>query len=490
MVLFLLRKTSFYLTIFVAVASLSSSVWGATCSDLALRPTARTFPLQSPYQSSVEIEIGANPAVLELFTTTDGTVGPVLGDISVLKLPASLQETLQAWTRNWTIFHKVPWDVLSPQEKADLIMAAASIRNQSFYSNYGNGRTVPGLVYREKIKLHFPRLTRFMGKDYPRGTHEFAASDIFASTKIEFMGPERMSKDLGFELHLRGNLNAGENFLSARALQQALVGTSQNVHQHIVGPLPRTFASPLLTSPWTNAIANDVLQTHRAAEFESRVSLAIEIQMILNRHKFQTYMSSGSVHFSPRNSYGRDDFWRAFVNGGRSKSKDGVVGLRTYQYYDEPVWGLEVRYLSPKIEDQRFSSFLSDVQLRMQTGEYSLSEEKMLAYLKTMQQRFAGPTPQEAFYGLFAYDFRMDELVNGYGARVDTSNNHFENMLYYDWSVYPLFYDNPKLLQQIKTTQEYCLKLLQRGMDSGEVMRTFIKKSGIAHAISQSGLSL
>ena len=56
----------------------------ATCTSL--------FP--KSHQSSVEVEISATPKVIELFTTTDGTIRPVTGEKGIEAIPEAILKAL------------------------------------------------------------------------------------------------------------------------------------------------------------------------------------------------------------------------------------------------------------------------------------------------------------------------------------------------------------------------------------------------------------
>ena len=254
---------------------------GLSCDDILVRDQDAIVA----FESAVEVEIGATPGVFGLFTTIDGTIAPILRKRGIDILPESIQKSLRDYVGPKGDPTKVPWEALTDAEQIEIIQSVAS--SQSFDTT----RTVPGLVYKEVVSLRFSQPTRFLGQDYPAGNHLVPAEYIFGKTQIEFMGPDRMTKNLGFELHVRSSLTAGENLSTARALQIGLSGSMANVHTHIVGPVPTYIDRPnrfvnfllrqisdYFKAPWavkklqTSTRANEV-EVYRAADFSRRAML-------------------------------------------------------------------------------------------------------------------------------------------------------------------------------------------------------------------------
>lgn len=333
-------------------------------------------------ESSVEVEIGASDLVIELFDTLDGTIGPVLSGtiikdfpLLLLKdLPPHLLKSLMDYVGgDANQIKTVPWDVLSPSEKRELIMSTAKIRKQQFFTS----RVVPGLKYREKISLQFTEATRFLGNDYKPGTYQFNTSEIFPRTAIEFMGPNRMTEDLGFELHARGLLNAGENFLTARSLQKALVGSYQNVHTHIVAPYPQ---------------GNINTEAFRATEFTRRATLIFDVVMIergIPMTKIPTSGIENSTNFFPAQSETYLNLYKSFLEYSRSRvssvvfSKGGTVGIRSYHHYDKGVWGLEFRYLPGRLDKNESATRISILQDKLLSQDYFMTKDQALHFLES-----------------------------------------------------------------------------------------------------------
>lgn len=59
-------------------------------------------------------------------------------------------------------------------------------------------------------------------------------------------------------------------------------------------------------------------------------------------------------------------------------------------------------------------------------------------------------------------------------------------MLFHDWSIDPMFYTNTSRIQQIQMAQKIAINMLLSKTPSTEVMRYFVKKSGIAYELGQS----
>lgn len=442
----------------------------------------KPIPKVMPEESSVEIEIGASDSVIELFDTLDGTIGPVVKGTIIKDLPPHLLESLMDYTGgDATQIKTAPWDALSPSEKRDLIMSSAKIRQQQF----SNSRVVQGLKYREKISLHFNENTRFLGNDYKPGTYQFNSSKIFPGTAIEFMGPNRMTQNLGFELHARGFLNGGENFLTARALQKSLVGTYQNVHTHIVAPYPKV---------------NIEVESFRATEFTRRATLIFDVVMIergIPMTKIQTQGMENSLNFLPAESTTYLKLYRSFKSRPYSGehdavySKGGTVGVRSFHYYDKKVWGLEFRYLPGRLDKNESATRISILQDKLLFQDYFMSEDQTLQFLNsrgiadeaTLIQDLNYADASQFWKNLNRIGFSVTQKVQ---IIKEAEKNDFIKMLFHDWSKDPMFYSNKTRIEQIQMTQKISINMLLSNTPSTEVMRYFVKKSGIAYELHQS----
>ena len=441
----------------------------------------REKPALERRESAIEVEIDAAPHVIDLFETLDGTIAPVLGKSGLKAIPEEILRELQDYVGPKGNPLLAPWDLLSPSEKAEVIMRAAQKRKANFFKD----RKVPGLRYRPSVQLSFTKATRFLGRDFPAGNHTFKTEDIFATTAIEYMGNNRMKKDLGFELHVRSDLPVGENYLTSRVLQQTLVGSVNNVHSHIIGPLPP-------------AISKEPTSLFRATDFIRRATLFFDIEMIKNGIPMQVLEnSSGSANFFPTQPNEFYEFIEALSKQRKDKlaagySKSGTVGLRTSHFYDgKDIWGIEVRYLSPKMDAVRTAQKLSVLQEMMNDQSYFLSPEEVNEYLKAHPLADAKDPYELTSRLLYAHAGPLNLARSPLSKEVKkflrkaVEENDFVEMLFFDWSTDIMFYNKPARIKQIQDAQQYALQLLLRGVPSTEVMKIFVKKSALAYELDQ-----
>lgn len=446
-------------------------------------------------QSSVELEIAATDAVIELFDTLDGTLAPAMAKAPAEALPAELLATLREVAGPEADPLSVAWDLLSPSEKAQVITASAKARGQDFHKE----RKVPGLKYRENVKISFAEPTRFLGADYTPGTYEFRAHDIFPGTAIEFMGPTRMSENLGFELHVRSHLTAGENLLTTRALQKSLLGEMQNVHLHMVAPYPKKLAEPAPESMITRLLklvrrkVESVPPTdyynvdvYRAMEFSRRVMLYFDFRMIeLGLGMTVVKDSAGTtINFSPLSPQAFLQFAHSLSQpglGGAARSKTGTVGTRTKHFYDSDVWGLEVRFLSGRLNQAQTAQAISKLQGRMVSGEYFISREEAMARLGGPKAPILDALSELLYVDRFEEKMTAMNLTSeqAQAVRKAAAENDFVKMLVHDWSRDPMFAGKPERVQAIEEARKVALAQIFSRNSSTEAMRTFIRRSGL-----------
>lgn len=479
-------------------------------------------------ESSAEVEIPNTPRVMELFTTTDGTIAPVLGLRGIEALDPAVRKSLEEAFPGQDVT-KLSWDLLNHQEKTAVIQTAARVNEHVFMG--GNGRrTIPGLKYTETITVSFLQSTQFLGRLYRRGTYQIPAKDIFASTAIEFMGPNRMTSNLGFELHVRTSQPADQNYLTARGLQNALTGQNIAMHLHIVAPVTKTPQIRL-----TNA------QVFQRMEFHRRVSLLFEMKMInrgIAMKKNYVVNADGTSdgvawnfgEFSPGSVFSAGQrFFRGFnweltasaseiVQVQRSGqmspqtdfmiSKSGTVGIRGGQAYDSkdvPLWGIEVRYLSPHADSKQDARDLANIQRRMLDEQYAMTEADARLFLDLSPQKYF--ELERAAENLWYYQeigpkslAQMDRVLSQKipaweKMTLDQKqiviqkfmDNSYLYMLTHDWSRDPMFYNQPNKIVQIQTAQTIALNwIVNTDAKPTEVMKTFVKRSGLEHAIRSS----
>jgi hypothetical protein len=416
-------------------------------------------------ESAVELEIDAADSVLALMTTTTGTVrgiwpaGQVLTDI-----PKDLFDMLKDAYPDLSPLD-VPWEVLSAEEQRRLLKAAAPLTEWEFFQN----RRVKGLIYKEIVTLTFTKPTRFAGKIYPAGTHKIPSKEIFGNTVIEYMGPKRMRENLGFELHIRSRYSAGDNMITARNLSLNLIGRISPLHLHITGPYPAE----------SNA--------HEALRMMGAYQNFMMVHDLLLMERKGT-IDSNSDGFYAYDGYAARDFYNAVKSGlawdqiQEIHSKMGTIGLRNHTGYDDFVWGIESRYLSPSISDARLYMMLNQIQDKMISGELTSALEQAKRYSAFF---FGNPNIKNALMKNVADSLHRGRGMEDWQVLEAHQKNAMTLYLFQNFSTNYEFFGNKKLLEQITQAQEHCIELLKRGMNSTDVMELFARKSGLRHYFSQ-----
>lgn len=453
--------------------------------------------------SSIEMELGANTPTMNLFTTTDGTLAPVL---ERAELPEGLAKTLRDAYPEVADLKTLPWDSLDSASQVALIEHAAKVNNHQFFLS----RKVPGLLYRDTIELSFTRPTEFLGKHYPAGTHKFASSEIFRGTAIEFKSPTSMTNNLGFELHLRSPAAPSTNLKNAWALEGGLGYKPGNLHQHIVAPLPQA-----------KILANPLLQATRMTEYYRRINLYAEMKAVLNGGTITQNISENAVYFGNMKDENLSSVFDYFATGATknlsSNNKIAWVGMRGSDAYNgsEKLWGLEFRDIDPRYPVAELGRMMDAAQSSLVRDEYGIPEEKIqrwmehnVSYLEKIGKGGIRPNilhadtaltlkyPQTIPNGLFASlnpDLRTllalnlsEKMQLGLALTKAHENNLSVAMLVKNWAQDPLFFENPEVVKKIHEVQAQALRRLMAGEKQKDVMQYFLKRSGIHYMFEKS----
>lgn len=486
-----------------------------TWAGLRCESVLKAVPLRD---SSVEIEISGT--ILDrLFTTSDGTIGPVIHPLTSAAIPPALLRQLQESFPGEEL-KSIPWDVLSLKEKADLVMSAAKARKQNFFSD----RTVHGLKYRDQFELVFKEPSEFMGKMYAAGRHRFNSQDIFANTKIEFSGPKGMEGELGLEIHLRRADGADKNLISSTRLQKSLVGFASSVHQHVVAPIP---LEALAANP--EVVAYQIMDLYR------RVSLHAQLLRVTRGHAIEELKASAGGHeyvnmplleksdlkllhnyFLKLGSYLKNEAlkaekqriknegtWRekielyakAFFNSNERvkkflnnpletslAEKSGLIGMRAGKVYDGdvPLWGMEFRDLAPSHEQKHLGDFLKAIQTRMLIGDYGLKDSTVMTVINDK----AGG---DLFDRIYYPSVRNSKILkNVTGEYLDSQRNEALGMLLHNWEKDPMFIENPQFLPKLADARKIALESIKHGGHPTEALTRFAKRSGLHYLVWQS----
>lgn len=483
--------------------------------------------IEAGVDSSAELEIGRSMGTLALFTTSDGTLAPILQGA---QLPAALEAKLKEVYPEISDLRTLEWDALDHESQVELIEHAAKQSNQDFFKN----RKVPGLVYRDTIELRFTQTTEFMGKTYRAGTYKFSGKDVFNDTHIEFKGPNNMSSNLGFELHLRASDAPSVTLKNSWALERGMGYLPGNLHQHLVAPIPSAKLE-----------ANPVLQAARMSEYYRRINLYAEMNSILRGSSITTNEAETFTNFANMDDEVLSVVFHYFSEGATesigSSAKMGWVGMRGSDAYrgSEKLWGLEFRDLSPKYNADHLGRMLDAAQNSIVKDNYGIPEEQIERWLRRAGSK-AAPAPQvtlkEKFFKVFGvqpapktlplneketwkeivrtkYAEKIDyhrssganyldvmdpELTKRLNLSADEidrlsetlisahKNDRAVTLLTKNWTQDPLFFESPEVIQRIRKVQAQALRRLLGGEKENSVMQYFLKRSGIHYMFEKS----
>lgn len=531
--------------------TLKSAFWGFALSFLTANSVFAAAPICSQIyaekakpairllESSVEIE--TSPELIDPFmTTTDGSIRPITGSAGIKALPENILKDI---TESFPELDPldVAWDVLTSKEKQEIIMQSALVRGQDFYQT----RTIPGLIYRQQIKITLPKAARLMGKDYPAGTHTFNSKEIFGTTAIEFMGPNRMTEKLGIEIHLRSSLGADENYISSRTLQSAMTARINNVHQHVVARLPIKKMSQdpegmafvltefirreMIRAQFVklrdaqpierieNELAGDNMPVTKRIDFQNVFTHFLELGQSLksNVDEITTIRSRNDRR---ENSFLNKALQTALaqkiglkplkmqkinpdIRGNPYARKMGLIGVRSFEFYDGSrwQWGIEYRDLSPHRQLSEQIARLKKAQERMISQNYAIDFVNLNSWLqsKNLSQK-AGELyfpDQASFTGAmvdlaanFPHIKALQDPTIAQAVKAacrKQSHNTGLNVLFHDWSQDPIVNGNRALIAQIEDVQNIAIQRLARGEKSETVLQYFIKKSSLDYQLQQ-----
>ena len=223
-----------------------------------------------PFDSSIEIEVSASNNMLTLFTTTDGTVGPVLRGVEP---PSDIKKHMMEEYPEYKKFEDIPWDAFTSQYQRRILLNAAQQTDVNFF----NDRTIHGLTPKDEGTLSFRHRTTFFGKSYAAGTHKINPRDVLTD-EIHFRGPKDIQadadpKNFGIEMHFRTNESPGDNLTQAWTFMKGMGHQEGSVHQHVVSKLPEALSGP-----------ERLLSAIKITEYHRRVNTYAEMNTIIEGH--------------------------------------------------------------------------------------------------------------------------------------------------------------------------------------------------------------
>ncbi len=456
----------------------------STAEDSAVRfdQAARRRPEESAssrapalhYESSAEIEHELSPQIMAILTTTDGTIGPILG---ARKPPRWLPRT-------GANVRTTLWEPLSYNQKIRLLRYATKGKSISaFFFGY---RAMAGLRVKDSITLRFAKPVVFLGKEYAAGTHEVDVRGVFGA--VEHRDPHTMHAVKGVELHLRESASAGRVLADAWTLLDGLGIARVGLHVHIVAPLPPQEKDA--------TVAN--LRALLDADRYRRANLLAEAVTIVHGGGMGIYDDGEHFqHLNPMKLSNVAYQLMAWTTKGDTEvstdEKMGWIGFRPPKIYDQPgLYGYEYRGIVRTISVAIYRVVLDAVQRALLAPHARAAKTRMSAWLAkqpkelSMQQAIArtwydGPLsiPRSV---VFLLTPSLDNTL------VDLKRDrHLEvSMLVHDWSNDPMLFDRPEALARVEAEQLRGLRRLEKGDDVGVVMKDFLQDSGLFETVLNS----
>lgn len=450
------------------------------------------------FDRSVELELSMEHNLMDILTTTDGTVGSLLA-ANNKRAPKWYSEYVEknlAWGLYET--NSVPWSILPYDTKLKLLQHVSKNRSIPFFEN----REVLGIKVKDKLEFRFLEKTIFMGREYQKGNHLIDVSQVIG--KVEYRSPDDMKLNIGLELHFREGLNASSVSHDARVFLQGLRIKPTHQHVHITSKLP---LAKMKKSPEAYAIV--------LTDFYARANMAAEMfdiiynsRAIKNRHHSKDksiilfdYLSDSSLSDIQR-------YFELFGLGRKteigSRFKMAWVGLRGFDTYDgdSDLWSLEFRAnLFNEAHDKK-GQILEGIQEAMFNHRYGISAEAAEKWMDQMSAERSFLDFADSYYNKqLDVDNLSDELSKKLSAesklRVEEifrqwGKDHRElYMLTHDWSTSPIFYKKKIFLKKILESQEYYLNQLvaQKKISSEKLSKTissFLKDSNLFISLLES----
>lgn len=480
-----LRSRRLIAPLLLLLAFAASGAGANDCIVFGLMQLGDDAPgLAARQDSAVEFEMALTDEALALLTTTDGSVGALL----------KRGETVPAW---FTALAKskfakvkraraVRWDELSASEQHRLLGEISKARNQDFYED----RRIHGLRVRDSVRVTFDKPTRFLGQDYPAGTHVVDTGGLLMP-KVEYMNATSVKSVAGIELHARNSSGAARLSHDARTLQEGAGIPMLNQHVHIVASneVGRIPGDAVLEA---TVKADFVRRANLVTEMIGVVEEGISVRPVLGAKGDLLYSSLNDMDLQGVTQYFED------VAGGmkptiQDRFKMGAVGMHGADKYDQPgLWGLQVRAIDYDTPPALAQNLLESLEHAMRSGDYGLPHAQLKRWLKR-----ASPASDQvalAWYNrsigkvyvsmpsdirsLFKGNRKYQQILDAL-----CEQNEEVKMLAFDWSRDPVVFGNSALEEKILEQQMRAIKSLLKGdSDPTEVVAEFLVKSGLYEA--------
>lgn len=453
--------------------------------ERSLPGTCESHALPIRVGAGAEIEILTADRVLPWLTTTDGTIRPIVMDRNAI--PKRLRVSFQRFLAPNSDILDMPWHALNSDEQKALILSAAKFHGQRFQ----NDRAIHGLRIKEQLRLKFHKPVRMLGRDLTAGEHTFNWRDISSVGSIEFSGPRAMVKDLGFEIHVGDTLPPTETFWTARALEVALGLGPANIHVHILTRLKRStldFASP----QFVQRFGTNGLTEYQFIHFLTLITMYFDFKMIERKIPSEPIAAfDGSFRMYPSDPVDLSKFGLHLIDGSDFReSKGGTVGMRGVGFYrDKDAIGIELRYLSPALNQTQLAKAIDYISRVLTEGRYpigptelnhifsrlELPEEDIVNRVLSLSPGLRRTQTVKSELSKLS-ELEIQGLVTGL-----IKNAHVKYLLH----DYTLMFGLPELDQnRITSARTQAIKLMAHdGYDPREALAYFIKKSGLARSV-------
>lgn len=442
----------------------------------------------------------AQPDAIAMFTTTDGTVGPVLGKAAA---PSFVQKIAQA--KN-VAPQRVAWDDLTPPQQREVLRLGAEARNASDGRSLFEDPNIPGLKVRDRLKVRFTKETVFLGQTYPPGEHWIDAAALFAG-RLHYASPGSAAQMHHVEVHLQFGagskelppMTAGQVSEATDILFEGLGLGRPAPHAHVVGALPVA----RLRADFTAGLA--LVEKHRHVNLASELIAVIEHGGEL---KPKEEKSGGLLWDSlrPDDLIESTEWVRDIRRGGSTafgKRKPTFVRLRGPETYKspEPLVGFEVRFLPTEGDPRLNRAFLDRTQAALGKENFGVDPKRLEAWMAKLGFKAEDFQRNPQLIGghwynhpweviskqappelrAFANPSPLNPLLWGSARKLRklTESHEEVKMLFYDWSTDFLVFDQPELAVKIRSEQVTALKKLRSGQDPWVVMQHFLRESGL-----------
>jgi len=467
--------------------------------------------------TAIEIELQMTPNVMDILTTTDGTLKPILGDV--------IPDEVLAWAKKKRISKDIlpvtKWEILPYDLKRKLLSTPES--DDFGGDNWANLKKVIGLKTKNKVLVNFKEETTLFGKKYGVGKKEINLKSIFGT--VEHMSIKSRARFGGVELHVRSPLEPGTVSEDTWKLLDLLKIEKPNEHLHTLGRLPIKLLKK-----------DPELEAARVVDYWTRLNLYYEMKTLregkgLKIRTLSTKSGFDQILFRPLGNSQVKDAMDALIKSPKTGSfligddaKFAYVGLRGWPTYDEKsILAFEFRKVKPKGDSKLNSRVFSGAKKALNSWDFGKDPLKLKEWLelKKAEGLTAAVAMQGSYYDTildlrtcskqvrdYMDEIRAKQIANGetsHGLPLKPFNWEKEvqytednihllrsdnlelDMLRFDWGRMPYLAGNSKLLEKIGKAQVIALKKIMLKTESNnQIMNDFLDESGLFDEIQNS----